>query len=166
MMHGFGVTGDAWFPLAALLTRDHTEIVPDLRGLELSSHVDGGYDNKDAIVTGASADIGRSTAKLFAVEGAKVIVGACRQAELDAVVAEIVTDGGEAAAPGAVDTAMYREMNDASELQTFMTNFHALKRVATSDELARSVMYLASDDSAFVTSIASLVDGGASITRT
>jgi len=46
-----------------------------------------------------------------------------------------------------------------------MTNLHALKRVAQPDELARSVPYLASDDSAFVTGTASLVDGGASITR-
>lgn len=68
--------------------------------------------------------------------------------------------------PGAVDTDMYRDMNDTAESQAFVTNLHALKRVATPDELARSVLYLASDDSSFVTGTASLVDGGASITRT
>jgi NAD(P)-dependent dehydrogenase (short-subunit alcohol dehydrogenase family) len=68
--------------------------------------------------------------------------------------------------PGAVDTPMYRDMNDTAESQAFVTNLHALKRVATPQELARSVLYLASDDSAFVTGTASLVDGGASITRT
>ncbi|HWU00844.1 MAG TPA: SDR family oxidoreductase, partial [Terriglobales bacterium] len=67
--------------------------------------------------------------------------------------------------PGAVDTAMYREMNNTPESQGFITNLHALKRVATPEELARSVLYLASDDSNFVTGTASLVDGGASITR-
>ena len=68
--------------------------------------------------------------------------------------------------PGAVDTPMYRTMNDTAEAQAFITNLHALKRVATPEQLARSVLYLASDDAAFVTGTASLVDGGASITRT
>lgn len=68
--------------------------------------------------------------------------------------------------PGAVDTDMYRTMNNSPEQQTFITNLHALKRVATPEELARSVLYLASDDAAFVTGTASLVDGGVSITRT
>ena len=49
--------------------------------------------------------------------------------------------------------------------EAFMTNLHALKRVARPEELARSVLFLASDDSSFVTGTASLVDGGASITR-
>jgi NAD(P)-dependent dehydrogenase (short-subunit alcohol dehydrogenase family) len=248
---------------------------------------------KVAIVTGASAGIGRATAKLFAAEGAKVVVAARRAAELETLVAEIKADGGEAVylagdvqsedyakavvalaiekfgrldvaynnagtlgemgpstsvsvegfsnalainltsaflgakhqipamlangsgsiiftstfvgysfafpgtasyaaskagligltqalaaeygaqgirvnavLPGAVDTPMYRDMNDTAESQAFITNLHALKRVATPEELARSVLYLASDDSSFVTGTASLVDGGASITRT
>ena len=38
LIHGFGDTGDMWAPLAAELARDHTVVVPDLRGMGLSSH--------------------------------------------------------------------------------------------------------------------------------
>ncbi len=248
---------------------------------------------KVAIVTGASSGIGRATARLFAAEGAKVVVGARRQAELDRLVAEIAAAGGTASAlagdvvsedyakalvaealqrfgrldiafnnagtigsqgpsteiteagwsdtlatnltsaflgakhqipamlkggggsivftstfvgytvgfpgvaayaasksgligltqalaaeygpqgirvnavlPGAVDTPMYQAVNNTPESQAFLTNLHALKRVGRADELAKSVLYLASDDSSFVTGTAALVDGGLSITRT
>lgn len=53
---------------------------------------------KVAIVTGASSGIGRAAAKLFAQHGARVVVTGRRQAELDALVAEIELDGGAAAA--------------------------------------------------------------------
>jgi pimeloyl-ACP methyl ester carboxylesterase len=43
MLHGFGDTGDMWAPLARDLARNHTVIVPDLRGMGLSAHPAGGY---------------------------------------------------------------------------------------------------------------------------
>jgi pimeloyl-ACP methyl ester carboxylesterase len=46
MLHGFGDTGDMWAPLASDLVRDHTVVIPDLRGMGLSSHPEGGYDKK------------------------------------------------------------------------------------------------------------------------
>jgi len=248
--------------------------------------------NKVAIVTGASSGIGRVTAKLFAAEGARVVVGARREAELNSLVAEIEAAGGQAVAlagdvreenyakalvdlavarygrldiafnnagalgqtgpttevteegwnqaidinltgsflgakhqvaqmlkngggsiiftstfvgysfafpgtaayaaskagvigltqalaaeygpqairvnavlPGAVETDMYLEMNNTPESQKFISNLHALRRVASPEELAKAVLFFASDDSSFVTGTASLIDGGASITR-
>jgi pimeloyl-ACP methyl ester carboxylesterase len=47
LLHGFGDTGDMWAPLAADLVRDHTVIVPDLRGMGLSAHPDTGYTKKN-----------------------------------------------------------------------------------------------------------------------
>ena len=44
LIHGFGETGDMWSPLAAVLEKDYTVVVPDLRGMGLSSHPAGGYD--------------------------------------------------------------------------------------------------------------------------
>ena len=46
LLHGFGDTGDMWAPLAADLAKDHTVVVPDLRGMGLSSLAKGGYDKK------------------------------------------------------------------------------------------------------------------------
>lgn len=46
LLHGFGDTGDMWAPLATDLAKDHTVVVPDLRGLGLSSIPEGGYDKK------------------------------------------------------------------------------------------------------------------------
>lgn len=252
----------------------------------------GRLDGKVALIAGASAGIGRATAVLFAREGARLVLGARRQAELDALAAEIVAAGGTAAVlagdvrdedydralaalaverfgrldiavnnagtlgekgpstgvsakgwedtlavnltgsflgakhqigemlktgggsviftstfvgytaafpglaayaasksgligltqalaaefgpqairvnailPGAVETDMFREANDTPEAQAFVTGLHALKRVAKPEELARSVLYLASDDSSFVSGTAHLVDGGLSINR-
>jgi pimeloyl-ACP methyl ester carboxylesterase len=46
LLHGYGETGDMWAPMAADLARDHTVIVPDLRGLGLSAKPEGGFDKK------------------------------------------------------------------------------------------------------------------------
>ena len=46
LLHGFGDSGDMWAPLAARLVKDHTVVVPDLRGMGLSSHPEGRYDKK------------------------------------------------------------------------------------------------------------------------
>lgn len=46
MLHGFGDTGDMWAPLAKAIARGYTVVVPDLRGMGLSSHPESGYDKK------------------------------------------------------------------------------------------------------------------------
>jgi pimeloyl-ACP methyl ester carboxylesterase len=50
LLHGFGDTGDMWAPLAAILVKNHTVIVPDLRGMGLSAHPDSGYTKKNQAV--------------------------------------------------------------------------------------------------------------------
>jgi len=50
LLHGFGDTGDMWAPLSARLVKDHTVIVPDLRGMGLSAHPEHGYEKKNEAV--------------------------------------------------------------------------------------------------------------------
>jgi pimeloyl-ACP methyl ester carboxylesterase len=50
LIHGYGETGDMWAPLAAALMKDHTVVVPDLRGMGLSAHPAGGFDKKNQAV--------------------------------------------------------------------------------------------------------------------
>jgi pimeloyl-ACP methyl ester carboxylesterase len=44
LLHGYGDTGDMWVPLATDLARNHTVIVPDLRGLGLSARAEAGFE--------------------------------------------------------------------------------------------------------------------------
>lgn len=46
LLHGYGETGDMWAPLATDLAPKRTVIVPDLRGLGLSSRPASGFDKK------------------------------------------------------------------------------------------------------------------------
>jgi pimeloyl-ACP methyl ester carboxylesterase len=68
LLHGYGETGDMWVPLAVDLARDHTVIVPDLRGLGLSSKPSGGFDKKNqaADVSGVMAALGVGQADVVA----------------------------------------------------------------------------------------------------
>src|SRR5205085_5223474 len=47
LIHGFADSGDMWASLAARLVKDHRVVVPDLRGMGLSSHPETGYDKKN-----------------------------------------------------------------------------------------------------------------------
>jgi pimeloyl-ACP methyl ester carboxylesterase len=68
LLHGYGETGDMWIPLAADLARDHTVVVPDLRGLGRSSKPDGGFDKKTqaADVSGVMDALGVQRADVVA----------------------------------------------------------------------------------------------------
>jgi NAD(P)-dependent dehydrogenase (short-subunit alcohol dehydrogenase family) len=70
--------------------------------------------------------------------------------------------------PGGTDTpaSITNAPGATPEVLAFVNNLHALKRMAQPDEIAQSVLHLASDASSFVTGTAFVVDGGVSINRT
>jgi len=67
--------------------------------------------------------------------------------------------------PGGVDTPMGRAVANTPEAVAFVRSLHAMKRIATPEEIAHSALYLASDASSFTTGTALLADGGLSINR-
>ena len=68
LLHGYGETGDMWAPLARDLARDHTVIVPDLRGMGLSARATSGFDKKNQAedVAGVLAALGVQQADVVA----------------------------------------------------------------------------------------------------
>ena len=70
--------------------------------------------DKVIAITGASSGIGEAIARHVAAQGAKVALGARRQAHLDKIVSEIVAAGGQAFAP-AVDVTKRDEVEAFAE---------------------------------------------------
>jgi len=62
LLHGYAQTGHMWQPILADLAKNHTVIVPDLRGAGASAKPDSGYDKKNMakdiheLVTGVTTE--------------------------------------------------------------------------------------------------------------
>lgn len=69
-----------------------------------------------------------------------------------------------AVCPGTVDTPMLRnalkESPDPDEVYQECVDMHPVKRVATAEEVAKLILYLCSDDAAFITGQPIRIDGG------
>jgi NAD(P)-dependent dehydrogenase (short-subunit alcohol dehydrogenase family) len=67
-----------------------------------------------------------------------------------------------AVAPGPIQTPMLDRFTGGEEVKTYLATLNAQKRIGQPDEIARAVLYLASDDASFVTGDILNVDGGKS----
>ena len=65
-----------------------------------------------------------------------------------------------AVSPGYTDTPPWRAVEGAEQLMKNISNSVPLRRFGTADEVAKAVVFLASDDSSYVTGAELFVDGG------
>lgn len=64
---------------------------------------------------------------------------------------------------GGADTPMFRQWNETEAQRTAAARLHALQRIASPEEIANAAVFLASDESSFVTGSVFTVDGGLSL---
>jgi NAD(P)-dependent dehydrogenase (short-subunit alcohol dehydrogenase family) len=67
-----------------------------------------------------------------------------------------------AVAPGPIQTPMLDRFTGGEDVKAHLATLNAQKRIGQPDEIARAVLYLASDDASFVTGHILNVDGGKS----
>ena len=65
--------------------------------------------------------------------------------------------------PGVVDTDMTKPFLKTQKDKEYMNNEHPIGRIGQPDEVAKAVMYFASDDASWITGAVLAVDGGESI---
>ena len=88
------------------------------------------------------------------------VVGLTRAAALDLIGQGIRVN---AVCPGAVRTAMLDQALAVPEIKAKMESDHPIGRTASAEEVARVVLFLASDEASFVVGHAMPVDGGLTI---
>jgi NAD(P)-dependent dehydrogenase (short-subunit alcohol dehydrogenase family) len=67
-----------------------------------------------------------------------------------------------AVAPGPIQTGMLDRFTGGEEVKAYLATLNAQKRIGQPDEIARAILYVASDDASFVTGHILTVDGGKS----
>jgi NAD(P)-dependent dehydrogenase (short-subunit alcohol dehydrogenase family) len=67
-----------------------------------------------------------------------------------------------AVAPGPIQTGMLDRFTGGEDVKAYLATLNAQKRIGQPDEIARAILYLASDDASFVTGHILNVDGGKS----
>src|SRR6266853_1324673 len=134
----------------------------------------GKLDGKVALISGGARGQGAAEAETFAREGARVVFGDIRDDEGKKVEGAIraftkVTASQHAkdkircnsVHPGPVDTEMFHSaFRDRDAMEKRLQRV-PLRRMGTVPEIVSAVLYLASDDSSYMTGSELVIDGGA-----
>ncbi|WP_158944238.1 SDR family NAD(P)-dependent oxidoreductase [Granulicella sp. S190] len=140
---------------------------------------------KKALITSGNSGIGLATARLFISEGAEVAITGRDQQTLEEAVAELgskahgyradVTVAEDrkklfadlAKDPGATETPIWKRgpranatQEESTKLSDFFSSTVPLGRWGKPEDLAKAVLFLASDDSSYINAVELMVDGG------
>ena len=106
-------------------------------------------DRPVALITGALTGIGRATAVAFAQQGAGIVVsGRHDEVRVNAI------------SPGPVETGMLSRFAGTAQREAGMAAAVPLKRLGRPEEIARPIVFVASDQGSFSTGAIFCADGG------
>lgn len=111
----------------------------------------GRLSHKVALVTDGNSGIGLATAKRFVTEDAFVFWSVDLKGRGIRV---------NAVSPGHIPTPAHTRLGITSDVHVAVSTEIPLGRVGTADEVANAVVFLASDESSYITGIELFVDGG------
>jgi len=108
-------------------------------------------------VSSMVGDIGMAGASVY-VASKHAVNGLTRSAALETARMGVRIN---AISPGGVVTPMFQRFTAGNkEMQTGFANAHPVGRLASPDDIARSILFMASDDASFMTGSVVAVDGG------
>ncbi len=107
-------------------------------------------------ISSVAGKIGFAGASVY-VASKHAVEGITKSAALEAAAAGVRVN---AVAPGPIETAMLNRFVGSEENKNYFAQQIPLKRIGTTEEIAQTILFLASDKASYVTGQSYAVDGG------
>ena len=123
------------------------------------------FENKVVVITGGSSGIALATARAFAVKGPSYLAS---KAAVRSLARSLAADEEvlrrqirvNAVSPGPVETPLTVAAHGAADVRAYVEQMVPLGRWGSPADVAHAVLFLASDEAAYVTGAELAVDGG------